>query len=256
MSLSNPDHPILFGLPYPITLEDQQEIIDYAYSNAKSWSGQVQVWDNEINQHEQTDYFGRVQITRLTDASRKKLGDGYNSDWINWASRLDPDLTWEWIDTPITPIVKKYVDQIQHLYKRFHRVLILVQKPGSKIPLHTDKVVKNVYNNIEFAPGPATDLTISNNNLHWEENRYLTLKWPLTELANNNGDPVVEIDNVLYSYNAGSNLFAINEVDIMHGANAVDHRRGVIFLDGILDYEKLKQEQWLDVSTQVKNKTQ
>jgi hypothetical protein len=42
-------------------------------------------------------------------------------------------------------------------------------------------------------------------------------------------------------------LFAINEVDIMHGANAVSHRRGVVFLDGLLDYQALSKEQWLPV---------
>lgn len=244
MNLLDPDHPVLFTLPYQITPEDQQIILDYAYNYTGSWSGQVQVWNNKINQHEQTDYFGRVQITRLTEDSRRRLGTDYHSDWVNWAGRLDADLEWEWIDTPVTDLVRRYVQQVQHLYQRFHRVLILVQKPGSKIPLHTDRVVKNVYTDGVFEPGPAQHLPMPVSDMHWQYNKYLALKWPLTEIPGNNGRPLVEIQETCYEYDVGSNCFAINEVDIKHGAEAVDHRRGVIFLDGLLDYERVKKECW------------
>lgn len=244
MNLTDPDHPILFTLPYEIEPLDQRVILDYAYAHAGSWSGQVQVWNNKLNQHDPTDYFGRVQITRLTESSRQRLGNQYHSDWSNWAGRLDPDLEWEWIDTPVTDLVRGYVQQVQHLYKRFHRVLILVQKVGSHIPLHTDKVVKNQYGDQIFHPGPACDLPISVHDFHWQHNRYLALKWPLTEIPDNNGQPVIEINDTVYVYDVGRKCFAINEVNVRHGARAVNHRRGVIFLDGILDYEKLKQESW------------
>lgn len=247
MHLTNPDHPILFNLPYTISAEDQQTIIDYSYKHSNSWSGQVQVWDDDRAQYDQTDYFGRVQITRLTQASIERIAhDGnLNSNWINWAARLEPTLDWEWIDTPITPILQKYVNQIKHLYVKFNRVLILVQKPGSAIPMHSDKVVQNQYSEEKFAPGPAIDLKMTENNVHWDYNRYLTLKWPLTEIPGNNGTPTVSIDGQEFHYNTHNNLFAINEVDILHGAGAVDHRRGVIFLDGLLDYEALRRETWV-----------
>lgn len=248
-SFTDPQHPILFKLPYTISASDQQAIIDYAYEHSNSWSGQVQVWDDDRDQYDQTDYFGRVQITRLTQKSIDLVAheNNLNSNWINWAARLDPRLEWEWVDTPITPILKKYVDQIKHLYVKFNRVLILVQKPGSAIPLHTDKVVKNNYGEEKFAPGPASDLRMPENNVHWDYNRYLTLKWPLTEIPGNNGEPIIEVDGQQHCYNVENNLFAINEVDIMHGANAVSHRRGVVFLDGLLDYQALSKEQWLPV---------
>jgi len=95
---------------------------------------------------------------------------------LNWACRLDSDLEWEWIDTPITDILKKYVKSIEHLYLKFNRVLILVQKAGSEIPLHSDKVVKNVYTDEKFAPGPATDLYLKESDDHWNHNRYLDRK--------------------------------------------------------------------------------
>jgi hypothetical protein len=127
-------------------------------------------------------------------------------------------------------------------------VLILVQKPGSAIPMHTDKVVKNQYVDAKFAPGPAEDLLLNENNVHWESNRYLTLKWPLTEIPGNNGAPKININGSEYHYNVGNKLFAINEVDITHGADAVTHRRGVVFLDGLLDYSALKKEMWHSVT--------
>lgn len=247
--LTDKENPILFKLPYTVPYQDQKAILEYAYENANSWSGQVQVWDNDRDTYDQTDYFGRVQITRLTDQSIKKLStqSGYNSNWLNWAGRMHPDLEWEWIDTPITSLVKSLVDQISHLYLKFNRVLILVQKPGSEIPFHTDKAVRNSYSEEKFIPGPTANLNFTDNDIHWNYNRYLALKFPLTEIPGNNGKPKIKIDNNEFNYDVENNLFAINEVNIMHGADAVEHRRGVIFLDGILDYEALQNEQWMDV---------
>jgi hypothetical protein len=249
IDLKNQERPMLFGLPYQIDYADQVAILDYAYANSNSWSGQVQVWDDDRDTYDQTDYFGRVQITRLTEDSINKVShtSGLNSNWLNWACRLDSDLEWEWIDTPITNILKKYVKSIEHLYLKFNRVLILVQKSGSEIPLHSDKVVKNVYTDEKFAPGPATDLYLKESDDHWNHNRYLTLKYPLTELQHNNGNSIIELENTVYKYNAEDRLFAINEVDMKHGARPVAHRRGVIFLDGILNYDALKKEQWTDI---------
>lgn len=249
MELKNKDNPILFKLDYTIDHDHQKDILNYAYSNANSWSGQVQVWDDDRDTYEQTDYFGRVQITRLTEKSINYLSNipGYNSNWLNWAGRLHPELEWEWIDTPITKSIQELVKSIEHLYIKFNRVLILVQKPGSKIPLHTDKAVKNNYGEEHFAPGPAANLNFLANNVHWEYNKYLTLKFPLTEILGNNGKPKIKVDDKEFYYNVENNLFAINEVNIMHGADEVDHRRGVIFLDGLLNYQALLKEQWIDV---------
>jgi hypothetical protein len=250
--LKNTERPILFGLPYEINYQDQKTILDYAYANSNSWSGQVQVWEDDNNRYDQTDYFGRVQITRLTQDSIDLVAKdkGFNSNWLNWACRLHPNLEWEWIDTPITDLIKSYVKQIEHLYIKFNRVLILVQKPGSEIPLHTDKAVRNCYNSENFVPGPATDIIFQDNNYHWDYNKYLTLKFPLTDKTLDNGKPIVKVDNVEYQYTSNNKLFAINEVDILHGAKAVDHRRGVIFLDGLLNYEALKKESWNDIGLQ------
>lgn len=248
--LLDPDHPVLFSLPYEITAQEQQSIIDYAYQSVDHWSGQVQVWAQGDDSYDPTDCFGRIQITRLTEASRQRAFQDPNisSDWLNWACRLDPDLEWEWVDTPITPVIKNIVGRISHLYERFNRALILVQKPGSAIAMHTDKVMRNSYQGEMFDPGPTTQLFTHDNDLHWAKNRYLTLKFPLTEKPGDNGAPLIEIDHQVYRYDVGRSLFAINEVDAKHGAAAVGHRRGVLFLDGILDMSRLSQDRWQQIS--------
>lgn len=247
--LTNKEKPILFGLPFPIDFSDQVKILDYVYSHTNDWSGQVQVWSNKKNTYDPGEkYFGRIHITKLTDESIKKIShvEGLNSNWINWAARLDSNLEWEWIDTPITPIIKKYVNRISHLYVKFNRVLILIQKIGEEIPLHTDKVSKNTYMNELFAPGPVKELKITENDYHIK-NRYLALKWTISEKENDKGNPVIKYNNILYRYDPKHNLFAINEVDIEHGAKKTSHMRGVIFLDGILNYDNILKEKWTDI---------
>lgn len=236
----------LFTLPYEIDFNDQKSIIDYTYKHSNSWSGQVQIWDDEKNTYNpDSDYFGRVQIRGISQASLerfKQMGNP-NLNWINWACRLDSETEWEWKNTPITPIVKNVIDSIDHLFVKLHRVLILVQKVGSEIPLHTDKVIKNNYEDGFFAPGPAYDLNIKKNDLH-KQNRYMAIKWPLTEILGNNGRPVVEIEGKKYIYDVGKNVFLINEVEVKHGAEAVNHRRGVIFIDGIFNWKNIEKEEW------------
>lgn len=251
MDLLNKDRPLLFSLPnYSISKEDQRMIIDYAYTHTKEWNGQVQFYGENKDDLKKTDYFGRVQLRRLTNDSIEKISQGQELDfnWLSWAARLDPNLEWEWMDTPITETVKRVLEPMLHLYTKLNRVLILVQKPGSAIPMHIDRVIKNDYDQEGyFVPGPSADLPIHGENYHWSVNKYLALKFPLSELDGANGLPTVEFDGKQYCYDVGNNLFAINEIDILHGAGAVDYRRGVIFLDGLLDYDKLLKETWTPV---------
>lgn len=241
------DH-YVYKLPYTISSEEQQSIIDCAYQYSNSWSGQVQFWaDGDKTYDQGNDYFGRVQIRGITDESLARFKDKYagvSLNWINWACRLDPETEWEWKDTPVTETVKNLMSRIDHLFVSVHRVLLLVQKVGSTIPLHTDKVIKTQYDEGYFAPGPAAEFNIEGNDFH-RQNKYLALKWPLTDTPGNNGKPVIEVDGKKYIYDVGQNLFAINEVEILHGADAVEHRRGVIFIDGIFDwneFDKIKRE--------------
>lgn len=231
----------VYKLPYIISPEEQKDIINCAYQNATSWSGQVQAWADDDDTYDPgRDYFGRLQIRGITENSFSRFKDKYagvNMDWINWACRLDPETEWEWKNTPVTESVKNLMGRIDHLFINLHRVLLLVQKVGETIPLHTDKVIKNDYKDGYFAPGPADEFNIKNTDLH-KQNRYMALKWPLTEISGDNGKPVIEVNGEKYFYDVGQNLFAINEVEISHGADAVSHRRGVIFIDGIFNWEE------------------
>lgn len=247
--LSSKERPLLFGLPFSVEYQDQIKILEYAYSNSNSWSGQVQVWDDDKKTYDPGGtYFGRIQVRKLSQQSIDTIShtQGLNVNWLNWAARLDPKSEWEWVDTPITTIVKKYTDQISHLYKKFNRVLILVQNIGEEIPLHTDKVSKNSYNNEIFSPGPVRDLHLSVNDFH-QKNRYLALKWSISEKENDKGMPIIRHKENTYQYDPKDNLFAINEVDMEHGAKKVFHKRGVIFLDGVLNYDNILKEKWIDL---------
>lgn len=232
----------VYKLPYIISLDEQKDIINCAYQHANSWSGQVQFWADDDNTYDPgSDYFGRVQIRGITDKSYNRFKDKYSGvsmNWINWACRLDPETEWEWKDTPVTKSVMNLMNRIDNLFISVHRILLLVQKVGETIPLHTDKVIKTNYEEGYFAPGPAGEFNIKSTDLH-RQNRYMALKWPLTEIPMNNGKPVIEVDGMRYMYDVGQNLFAINEVEILHGAEAVNHRRGVIFIDGIFNWKEI-----------------
>jgi hypothetical protein len=246
----NNNNPKLFRLPYEISYEDQKTLIEYSYRHANGWSGKIQFWDKDRNTYDRkNDYFGRLQVRGINKQSSNKLNlpEGVSSYWVNWACRLDSTVQWEWLDTPVTPIVKKLVDRIDHLYINLHRVLLLVQKPRRMIPLHVDKVIKTKYQEDLYQPFSSKNLSIESTNHHWEYNRYMALKWPLTEIEGDNGKPVIEIDGKKYIYDVKNSLFAINEIEMLHGADEVPHCRGVIFIDGLINWDALKKENWIPV---------
>lgn len=138
-----------------------------------------------------------------------------------FSSRLNPDINWDWIDTPVTSLVQKEVEKVSHLYKRFHRASVVVQDVDKSLLMHTDGTLP------EFQPLHAS-------------NRYLALKIPLTVEPGNNGCPLVEYDGRLWRYDVGNHHFALNEMEIRHGSFAPGIHRGVIFLDGLLDMSALE----------------
>lgn len=234
--------PVLYTLPYNISFEDQHTLTQYIYNNAE-WlnassdvSSQGQGYDN---------CFGRIQVRRPTEASLRE----HNFDAslplheLVWKYRLVKGLEWEWIDTPITQIVKNLIDRIGHLYSSVTRIIVLGQRVGVPIPLHTDKVPNTLYTNSVYCNYPDIPVSVD----HTTNNHHIALKWALTEIEGNNGLPTIQINNNTFHYDVGTNLFAINEVDVLHGADAVAHKRGVIFIDGFLNWEALEKETKLPV---------
>jgi len=246
--LLNEDNPKLFCLPYEISYEDQKILTEYSYRHANGWRGNLQLWDKDRNSYnEKVDHFGRSLIRGLYKERSDKfnLPEGINSYWVNWSCRLDSTVEWEWLDTPVTPTVKKLIDQISHLYISVHRIFLLAQKINRTIPLHTDKVSKTKYKEGLYQPNFSDRLDIKSTNYHWDYNRYMALKWPITEIKGNNGTPTIQIDGKKYIYDVKNNLFAINEVEILHGADRVSHRRGVLFIDGLINWDAIKKENWI-----------
>jgi len=219
---------LLYRLPYTISAEDQQTLIDYAYTNAD--------WDRRapsLFKVVETDpfCFGRVQMRRPTVESLTLIPNHntMTEHQIAFRYRLHPEVEWEWVDNPMTPVVQKLVAPIEHLYQKITRIILLVQATNAGIAAHTDTFTN---------PYASRDILA----LQQTANHNMVLKWPLTETPGDNGRPYLYINEKPYEYDVQNNLFVINEIDIMHGAFQSGVRRGVIFLDGILNYENLLKE--------------
>lgn len=227
MTIPNTEE-LLYRLPYTISAEDQQALIDYTYANA-NWDRRAPSLFNIV----ETDplCFGRVQMRRPSADSVHLIPD-YNElteHQLAYRYRLHPGVNWEWISNPVTPIVQRLMAPIEHLYQKISRIILLVQATTAGIAPHIDSF-GNPYLDKEI-------IAIQKN-----VNHNMVLKWPLTEIPGDNGRPFLYINETHYGYDVQNNLFAVNEIDIMHGAFQSGVRRGVIFLDGILNYENLLQE--------------
>jgi len=212
---------LLYRLPYTISIEDQQKLVNYGYKYAS--------WDNS---------FGRVQMRRPTAESLSVISNykDLTAHDIARLYRMHPHIQWEWIENPVTEIIQKIMDPIDHLFQKLTRLILLVQTLDGSISSHTD------------TPGGLNSNTDAYMiSLQKDMNHNMALKWPITATSGNNGLPFLEIDGKKYGYDVENNLFAINEHDIMHGANKSGIRRGVLFLDGILNYENLLKETRLPV---------
>jgi hypothetical protein len=154
--------------------------------------------------------------------TRYAMDDGklVNSSLVN---RFNDKVTWHWNETspfqPILGTVQRIVEPLLPLYKLFTRAVILLQCENLTLPLHADYFTQ------------------------WKDqhdaNKHLAIKFPLTETPGDNGCPVLEVDGEVMKYSVGNNAFALNEVDLNHGSMPVNHTRGVLFLDGIIDVDAL-----------------
>lgn len=227
MTIPNTEE-LLYRLPYTISSEDQQALINYTYANA-DWDRRAPSLFTVV----ETDplCFGRIQMRRPTTESLKLISghESMTDHQIAFRYRLHPDIEWEWVDNPMTLIVQRLVDPIEHLYQKVTRIILLVQATDTAIAPHTDAFTNDAL---------SRDIISVQKNL----NHNMVLKWPLTETPGNNGRPYLYINETPYGYDVQNNLFAVNEINIMHGAFQSGVRRGVIFLDGILNYENLLQE--------------
>ena len=150
-------------------------------------------------------------------------------------NRFNTKLTWEWKNTPSAQLVKQLLSPLEDVIK-FTRVFALIRKPGEAAPTHTDIAYKHSYD-----IGYATKANLTGNSIEHHTNNYAAIRIPLTELSGNNGMPYLYMNNKPYYYDAGNNFFVLDEVRNAHGADPVDFHRGVIFVDGFVDFEKLEE---------------
>lgn len=160
------------------------------------------------------------------------------TDRQNYDNRLDLSFPWEYLDTPITELVKKLIFPLSHFYKPT-RIKIFVQKPHQILREHCDKLdYKNneLFRNFfkteqfhHFFPEP----------LHLEQ-ECLTIKIPITEVPDDNGKGFVRVKGSKYYLKPKNQYYLLNESHVRHGADACTHHRGVIFLDGKIYINELK----------------
>lgn len=191
-------------------------------------------------------------------ANKEQMTD-YDDDDFLLVNRFNEFLNRQWLDNPIT---QEFYDniflKIKHLFKFVSRIIILRLEPGYPIPFHKETSYLGNYTNLESHLGRY----ISNKSLITPENEHLLndrfayrvdrehhakqkgygLRLPLTTVAGNNGNTLLKIGDELLKYDTKDMLFALNEVDIFHGAAATEFQRGVIYIDGILDMNAVAAE--------------
>jgi hypothetical protein len=175
-----------------------------------------------------------------------------NPAQIEFFLRQRTDVSWNWVDTPITQTVYKLLEPISSLYKTLTRVKIFAQIPTKAILPHRDLVAGAMYNRMheDTVTRLGTNLlryngeewfkkiyTVPDNFAHAEQG-YLALKIPLDFLQPGRSY-LCDFENNRYYYDPSNKPYLLNEYEILHGVDAGDQWRGVVFLDGILDISKI-----------------
>jgi hypothetical protein len=149
-------------------------------------------------------------------------------------NRFNRDIKWTWRNTPASQLIQQILSPLEGIVE-FTRIFTLVRKPGESAPTHTDVAYGHSYKE-----GYVTYPEFTGNLQDHHDNNYAAIRIPLTEMAGNNGLPYLYMNEKPYYYNAGTNLYVIDEVRHAHGADPVDFHRGVVFVDGFVDFDKLE----------------
>ena len=201
-----------FGFSIPnITITNEQQKLIIQHMKDQLNTGKIKPVGWGYNGEE----FGHFWLTKhLREIVDKKTNRTFTK-------RMDPNFNWTWKDDPIVEIIKPIAEPLLKVFDKFTRMFILLQIPGTTLPLHVD------YGD-EFPE------------IH-KQNKYLGFKLPLTEIPGNNGLPLIHQNTQNYKYDVGNSAFALNEIEIRHGAAPVDFYRGVLFFDGIVNHDKIAE---------------
>jgi hypothetical protein len=207
-----------FKLNYEIENTDQKSLINFVVDQGKisrfiiSNQNYIESW-----------YFFTFHAVVNVDEMEKKFNI---SAPLDFKLRFEESCLWGWVDSEKTQLVRFYVDKLKHLFKKITRVQIIVQRPNMPLPLHRDLAFGENYSDGKLS----------------HKRNVLSLKIPLSNEPNSNGVPIICVNDKVFRYDVGRSFFAINEVEMLHGSKPVPFYRGVICVDGILDFEKLSIE--------------
>jgi hypothetical protein len=167
--------------------------------------------------------------------------------------RLDPRANWHWEDNTVVPAIRPLIESVEHLFTSLTRIGVFIQKPNRKIIAHRDLIPGNEYKLLRNAHDSELglydgtflghpDLSVEPNTRHSDQ-KYLNLKIPVSMRVGDAGKPFIINERGEKEYlRAHDHFYFLNEYEILHGCDAVDFGRGVIFIDGMLDMKALELE--------------
>jgi hypothetical protein len=236
----------LFAIDFGISRADQCSLIDLALRKGSYTGPDRDTWEPM--------WIGFM--VRQPDYSLKPqdIGLEHRGRWA-YHNRYNPEIGWSWCDPVSQALIEPYLRRLAGLYRHITRVNVLIQRPGRELNAHRDLRAGEFYPDLQ-RPELAW---IGNNHLRYigdlwnashaaevedglhRRQRYLTLKFPLSEREDDVGQPFVRLNGVTYVYDSKGRAFFLNEAQMEHGANPVSFHRGVVFVDGILNMDVLDQ---------------
>jgi len=221
----------IFRLPVSISPADQKSIVDYVQrtgfiTSFVSEKKPLYPWKSFVFRSINKEAAPSALVEEFKIAERS----------LEFTLRHRTDLTWDWVETPVTPILKNLLESLRPYCVKLSRVQVLLQRPQVAIPPHTDKVAGQNYDGVVYSTfaGHTPEPT----DIH-RRNKFLTIKVPLSEESPNNGKPYFEKDGRIYIYDSGCHAFALDEINIKHGAQGVAYSRGVVLIDGEYDTDRM-----------------
>lgn len=179
---------------------------------------------------------------------RNNILDEHDYDDFIYINRANPNLNWYWVDNPLTNLVRPEVEKLSHIYDYMTRVTVLVTNVGSIVPFHREWLYGNIYPQANIKSSQyfqRKDLIVDefeqnvDTGMHKAQNFY-ACKIPITTIEGNNGNSYFKFDNSeIVKYGAGNHMFCINEIEMRHGVLETGFLRGVIYIDGKINLDRL-----------------
>jgi hypothetical protein len=224
-----------FTLPFTITFEEQLQLINSA-KNIDPVNFKIEMEDGSTLSR------NKANTKVITESYRKITNDSTEYGLPATAkhkdfclNRFNTNIKWEWKNNESARLVKKLLAPLEDVIQ-LTRVFALIRKPGEPALTHTD-----VAYNHSYPYGWESKPHLHGDSVEHHKNNYAAIRIPLTEQDGNNGLPYLYLNDQPYYYDAGKNFFVLDEIRNPHGADPVDFYRGVVFVDGFVNFEKLEK---------------